>query len=245
MLCQKGKNGFKGKMIYPKSSYNIYMTPEKARELLLKRKKQLKRNLVKDVADKILALALVLILSPIILLIVIALIIEKLIIKDVERNVFYREKRVSLGKDFYLLKFRTIRKSVLQRERQQGHKAIKGLEQDPQSITPVGKIIHKIYLDEIPQLFDVIKGDMSMVGPRPLEKTDYLTVLKKGETCKSLIKPGLTGLVQIHKGTKKASFLSDYEYIYKYMTYGKFRLLLFDLKILLQTVIKVLKAEGY
>lgn len=226
---------------------NNEVSRQNARRLLLSHKYPLKIRPLKNILDKIGAAILIIILSPIIIIIIFALIIEKIAIRDVSWGLFYHENRVSLGKNFGLLKFRCIRRSAIrgERTRTQGYRNIKHLETDNKSITPVGRYIRKAYLDEIPQLFNIIKGDMGLVGPRPIAKKDYIDVINRGETCKMLIKPGLTGIVQINKGTDKATFLSDYEYIYKYMTYSQTRLCLFDFILILKTVSKVVKAEGY
>ncbi|RLI98110.1 MAG: hypothetical protein DRO99_01520 [Candidatus Aenigmatarchaeota archaeon] len=221
------------------------MNPSEARNELMQMKVPLRQKVLKAAFDRVASGIIILALSPVMALIAVAIIAERIFCTHHTEGLIYRERRVSLGKEFNILKFHTIRKDVLGEAKRKGQEKVKHLERDRENATAVGRLLLRAYLDELPQLFNVLKGDMSLVGPRPLAKIDYDAVMEKGETCKALLKPGLTGIVQVNKGTTKASLLSDYEYIYNYMKKGELGVLAMDLSILYKTISKILKAEGY
>ena len=109
---------------------------------------------------------------------------------------------------------------------------------DNQRITPLGKIIRKLSLDELPQFWNVLKGDMSFVGPRPL-LPEYLPLYNKKQKNRHNLKPGITGLAQV-KGRNTISWQLKFEYDLWYIENQSFIL---DLKILLFTVGKIFKTQ--
>ena len=109
---------------------------------------------------------------------------------------------------------------------------------DNQRITPLGKIIRKLSLDELPQFWNVLKGDMSFVGPRPL-LPEYLPLYNKKQKNRHNLKPGITGWAQV-KGRNTISWQQKFEYDLWYIENQSFIL---DLKILLFTVGKVFKTQ--
>ena len=109
---------------------------------------------------------------------------------------------------------------------------------DNQRITPLGKIIRKLSLDELPQFWNVLKGDMSIVGPRPL-LPEYLPLYNKKQKNRHNLKPGITGLAQV-KGRNTISWQQKFEYDLWYIENQSFIL---DLKILLFTVGKIFKTQ--
>ncbi len=110
---------------------------------------------------------------------------------------------------------------------------------DFERITPLGKIIRKLSLDELPQLVNVIKGEMSFVGPRPL-LPEYLPLYSKEQNQRHDVKPGITGWAQVN-GRNALSWKEKFNLDVYYVHHQSFRL---DLKILLMTVVKVFKSEG-
>jgi len=108
-----------------------------------------------------------------------------------------------------------------------------------QRITPIGKFIRQISLDEIPQLFNVLKGDMSFIGPRPL-LPDYLPLYNDMQKRRHEVKPGITGLAQV-KGRNELEWEDKFKLDVWYVDNLSF---LLDMKIFRLTVIKVLKREG-
>ena len=110
---------------------------------------------------------------------------------------------------------------------------------DSERLTSFGKIIRKLSLDELPQLINVLKGDMSLVGPRPL-LVRYLPYYKERELIRFNVKPGITGLAQIN-GRNTVSWDERFKYdIYYVENYNLF----LDIKILFLTFSKVFKSDG-
>lgn len=106
-------------------------------------------------------------------------------------------------------------------------------------ITTLGKFIRKSSLDEIPQLINVLKGDMSLVGPRPL-LMEYLTLYNERQARRHEVKPGITGWAQVN-GRNAISWEQKFEYDVWYVNNISFKT---DLKILWMTISKVFKHEG-
>jgi len=156
------------------------------------------------------------VLAPVFLLVMLALLIQG-------EGIFYLQKRPGKhNTPFNIIKFCTMRRL------RPGETA--GV-QDYKRLTPVGAWLRSYSLNELPQLFNVIKGDMSIVGPRPL-LMDYLPLYSKTEQLRHQVKPGITGLAQI-KGRNSISFKSRFQYD---VWYVKHRSHLLDIYIILQTL---------
>lgn len=110
---------------------------------------------------------------------------------------------------------------------------------DGERLTAVGKFVRKTSLDEIPQLLNVIKGDMSLVGPRPL-LVEYLPLYNQEQKRRHEVRPGITGWAQVN-GRNAISWMQKFEYDVWYVKNLSFFL---DIKILWMTVAKVFKSEG-
>jgi lipopolysaccharide/colanic/teichoic acid biosynthesis glycosyltransferase len=110
---------------------------------------------------------------------------------------------------------------------------------DAQRLTPVGKFVRKTSLDELPQLLNVLKGDMSLIGPRPL-LVEYLPLYNEKQARRHEVKPGITGWAQVN-GRNAISWEQKFEYDVWYVDHCTFST---DVKILLKTIEKVLKGEG-
>lgn len=110
---------------------------------------------------------------------------------------------------------------------------------DEQRITRFGKFIRKSSLDEIPQLFNVLRGDMSLIGPRPL-LVEYLPLYNDRQKRRHEVKPGITGWAQVN-GRNAISWEQKFEYDVWYVENMSFRL---DMKIIAMTIQKTLKSEG-
>ena len=147
------------------------------------------------------SLLLLVILSPIIVLILAGIAVDGALVPGHRGPFFLTEERGSEGKIFHLPKFRIIRMDAFREIRKtQKFQHIKPMESDPANVTKVGAVLKKFYFDELPQLFSILTGDMSFVGPRPWPLEAYYEELEKGIFRKRLIRPGLTGLVQATKG---------------------------------------------
>lgn len=144
---------------------------------------------------------------------------------------FFLQKRPGKnGKIFTIIKFKTMN----DRRGKDGN-----LLSDAERLTPVGKFARKTSLDEIPQLFNVLSGDMSLVGPRPL-LPDYLHLYNDFQKRRHEVKPGITGWAQVN-GRNAISWQQKFEYDVWYVDNLSF---LVDLKILLKTAQKVFKSDG-
>ncbi len=170
----------------------------------------------KRVLDVVLSSVLIVAFSPIIVLILLAITAEGLITPRHRGPLFLTEERGSEGETFHLPKFRIIRMDAFREIRKtQKFQHIKPMESDPANVTKVGAVLKKFYFDELPQLFSILKGDMSFVGPRPWPLEAYYEELEKGIFRKRLIRPGLTGLVQATKGieNRPSEWKLDFAYI--------------------------------
>lgn len=110
---------------------------------------------------------------------------------------------------------------------------------DSQRITKIGSLIRKTSLDELPQIFNLLKGDMSIIGPRPL-LPDYLPLYNERQRKRHLVKPGISGWAQVN-GRNAISWEQKFEYDVWYVENYSF---LLDLKIFFMTFLKVFKSEG-
>lgn len=165
------------------------------------------------------------ILSPVFLLIMLLLYFFN------QKNVFFFQERP--GKDekvFRIIKFKTMTDQKDSNGR---------LLPDAQRLTPMGKFIRKTSLDELPQLINVLKGDMSFIGPRPL-LVSYLALYNEEQKKRHLIKPGITGWAQVN-GRNALDWPEKFVLDVYYVDHISFWL---DIKILLLTIKKVIKSEG-
>lgn len=198
--------------------------------------------------DVALSLVLILLLSPLLVLIAAAIVVEGLVDREARGPVFLTEPRGSEGRIFDLPKFRIVKMEVFYRVRAtQKYQHIKPMESEPENLTRVGALLKTFYLDELPQLFSILKGDMSFVGPRPWPLEIYYEELDSGILRKKLIRPGLTGLVQANKGTEggPTEWELDYAYIgFMHATESGWTALATDLGILRRSLRTVSEGKG-
>lgn len=180
---------------------------------------------IKRILDFILSLIALIILSPLILMIGILVRIK------LGKPVIFKQKRP--GKDekiFTLYKFRT----MTDKKDEEGN-----LLPDSERLTKFGKFLRSTSLDELPELINIIKGEMAIVGPRPL-LVEYLPLYNEEQKHRHDVRPGLTGLAQINGRNTidwEEKFKEDIEYVNN-ITFIQ------DTKIILKTVVKVFKRDG-
>ena len=154
--------------------------------------------------------------------------------------VFYKRARLGLhGKGFDLIKFRTMNEGSDQKK--------SGLRTQvfDNRITNIGRALRKSYIDELPQFWNVFKGDMSIVGPRPLAVHHYERDLQQGNVTRSLIKGGLIGLGHVQKGTPEMGEpIYEYEYIDQCLKRTSLGLLWLDLIIIWRGFKVILQGKG-
>lgn len=182
-------------------------------------------NLIKPLIDRLGALLLLIFLSPLILLTAI------LIALTLGTPVVFAQKRPGLqGKIFTIYKFRS-----MSDERDSDGELLS----DAARLKGIGKMVRSLSLDELPQLWNVLRGEMSFVGPRPL-LVDYLELYNDEQKQRHNVKPGITGWAQVN-GRNAISWEKKFRYDVEYTRKISFW---FDLKIIFLTILKVFKKEG-
>lgn len=183
------------------------------------------RNFFKRVLDFILAFIGLILLSPIFFIVLILLMINN------RGKLFFFQKRP--GKNeiiFEVIKFKTMN----------DNKGADGkLLSDAERLTKLGLFLRTTSLDEIPQLINVLKGDMSLIGPRPL-LPEYLSLYNEVQKKRHMVKPGITGWAQVN-GRNAISWKNKFEYDVWYVDNVSF---LLDIKIFISTIIKVISSEN-
>lgn len=180
---------------------------------------------IKRILDFVLSLLALVILSPLILIFTIIGAIK------MKGNPFFVQKRPGKdGKIFSLIKFRT----MTNKKDKDGN-----LLPDEKRLTSYGKFLRSTSIDEVLEIINILKGDMSIIGPRPL-LVKYLPLYNEYQKHRHDVRPGLTGYAQVH-GRNAVSWEEKFDMDVKYVQHITF---MGDLKILLETVVKVLKRDG-
>jgi len=180
---------------------------------------------VKVAFDRVAAVLGLVLLSPIVLIAALVVLIA------LGRPVFFRQERPGLHKrPFVLYKFRTMRVAVDSRGRPLP---------DSERMTRLGRFLRKTSIDELPELFNVLRGDMSVVGPRPL-LTEYLPLYTPHQARRHEVRPGMTGWAQVN-GRNELSWEEKFALDVWYVDH---RSLWLDLRILLRTIAVVSRSRG-
>lgn len=180
---------------------------------------------MKRVFDFVVALLLTILVMPMMLLVAL------LIIVTMGRPVLFKQQRPGLGgQSFYIYKFRTMT-NVRDRNNEE--------LPDKDRLTKTGLILRKYSLDELPQLFNVLKGELSIVGPRPL-LMEYMALYTEKQARRHEVPPGITGWAQVN-GRNNLSWEERFELDLWYVDNHSFYL---DMKIILMTLFKVFRSEG-
>lgn len=187
--------------------------------------KMIYRNYVKRLLDIVISSVVLVVLSP--LYLVLALLVR---IKLGSPVLFYQDRPGKDGEIFKMCKFRSMTE-----ERDENGKLLP----DEIRLTRFGKWLRSTSLDELPELLSILKGEMSLVGPRPL-LVQYLPLYNERQRHRHDVRPGLTGLAQVN-GRNAISWAQKFEYDVEYTEKLSF---LLDLKIILKTVENVVKREG-
>lgn len=181
--------------------------------------------MIKRTADIFLSFVGLVFLSPAIIILIL------LVRFHLGTPVFFKQDRPGLhGKIFKMIKFRTMRNTLDNNGK---------LLPDSLRLTKLGNFMRATSLDELPELWNVLKGDMSMVGPRPL-LIEYLPLYSNTQSLRHNVRPGITGWAQVN-GRNAISWEEKFNYDIWYVENQTF---FFDMKIILMTIRKVIKREG-
>ena len=202
--------------------------------------------LAKRAFDVVVAALLLLVLSPILLVSALLLGLDMLFVPRDRGPWLYRERRITRGREFDVLKFRVLRRSALDELAAKPDSYARLYEQDTSNLTWAGAIIKRIYADELPQLFSVLRGDLSLVGPRPWPVPMVEKQVADGYDYRLRVTAGWTGPAQVRKdiGKKGESTALDLEYVRLCQTLSGLRLLRYDLGILRQSIGTMLRGRG-
>lgn len=183
------------------------------------------RNCFKRIFDFALSIIAILLLSPLLIILILTGMIK------MRGNPFFTQERPGKnGKIFKLIKFKSMNNK---------RDAEENLLPDEVRLTSYGKFIRNTSLDELPELINIFKGDMAIVGPRPL-LVKYLTRYNKTQARRHEVRPGLTGLAQVN-GRNAISWEEKFRYDVEYVDNLSF---LMDFKIICKTALKVIKHDG-
>ena len=181
--------------------------------------------IIKYLLDKIFALSLLIMLFPFLVVMCFILTIHH------SGNPLFTQTRVGLNEKFFkIIKFRTM-------NTKRDKNGI--LLDDSLRVTKIGKFLRKFSIDELPQIFNVLSGNMSFVGPRPL-LPEYLSLYNKNQKKRHNVKPGITGLAQI-MGRNNISWKQKFDFDIEYVRKQNFFL---DVNIILKSISKVIFAHG-
>jgi lipopolysaccharide/colanic/teichoic acid biosynthesis glycosyltransferase len=197
--------------------------------------------------DKLVALFFLFLTSPILLFLKIGFLFEGIFFKENRGPMFFSYNAISKGKIFKKYKIRIIKlKYIDSVGAKNGDWLAYSAEWNPKARTYLGRFVKKFYLDEIPQFYNVLIGDMSIVGPRPLSLIHYERDISQGNISRKIIKGGLLGLGHIYKGDSQfGDPIHELNYIDSYIKKSEFGILLFDLKIIWRGFLLILKGGGY
>ncbi len=208
-------------------------------------KDRIKTCILKRVFDFVVGFAIGTVFLPIIFIISAAYLIEMIFVKSSRGPLLYKEPRISGGNVIFFYKFRTFKQSVINEARKNNHVVhTKDLEGKRSNFTWVGNILNNMYLDELPQLISILKGDMSLVGPRPTNIEVTLEKRAAGDFTKDVVISGLSGPYQCVKGEGFDQQTVDTAYIDYVRKHSCIMIVLKDIKILLKTIKVLLKAKG-
>ena len=210
-------------------------------------KEPLAPRFFKTLFDKLVAASLLLASLPVLLAMKVAFVIEGWLIPENKGPMFFFYNAISAGKIVPKYKIRLIKTKYIEPEgANRGDWIAYSAEWTPESRTYVGRFVKKFYLDELPQFYSILKGEMSIVGPRPLAVIHYERDLAQGNVTRRLLKGGLLGLGHINKGTSEmGSPEYEYEYVDQYLKRSSWGLLMLDFWIIWRGIKVIAKGGGH
>lgn len=201
----------------------------------------------KRIFDCVVSISILIFFSPLIFLFLVLIFLEHCMRLRPFDPLFYTETRWSEGKEFPLHKFNIFKQEVIDGMRERGEFIhTKTLERN-NSLLYIGWVLKQIYLDELPQLWNVLVGDMSIVGPRPMNAEVHKELTARGENDKNRIRAGITGHYQASckLNCNSGSQLELDRYYVEYCAHNPwYKVLLFDMTILYRIIKVIIKARG-
>jgi len=192
----------------------------------------------------VISAALIVLLLPLLVFVLVAYGLDVILSARDRGALFYSEPRISRGRTFELLKFRALRRDVLPEMRAAGGHA-RLYEADQGNLTWLGRrILKPWYLDELPQLLNVLRGDLSLVGPRAWPPPMVRRQVADGVEYRNRIMAGITGPAQVSKGAGISYAELDLAYVEACRTLGGWALVRHDLGIIRRTLSVLARGEG-
>jgi lipopolysaccharide/colanic/teichoic acid biosynthesis glycosyltransferase len=197
---------------------------------------------VKRLLDVPIASVFGLLLLPVAAAVLVVMAVDMLLVPRDRGGFLHRERRISGGREFELLKFRTLRAAVLRAMPSGGY--VRQFEHEASNLTWAGRhVLKPWYLDELPQLLNILIGSMSLVGPRPWPRAEVAQQSAEGFDYRNQIVAGWTGPAQVQKGGSATGPWPDLHYVEACQSWGPLRLLRYDLCIIVATL-SVLARRG-
>ena len=227
-------------------------------EQIEKKYNELKKKMwLKHAFDRILALIFLILTLPFFIVVAILIKVDGWLHPESRGGIFYREPRISAGKPFQIVKFRTVTEGAIEWVKENPPARTISAHKDT---TWAGRFILKWYLDELPQLWNVLKGEMSIVGPRPHIIEHHEDEIRQGCLYRNYLKGGILGIPQACKGYSKYSRMyeemlqkhrSQHEilntldglYARKCLELSSWRILLFDLALIFEGIVVILAGD--
>ncbi len=199
----------------------------------------------KRLLDIVVSLAVLILTLPFSLLVLLLIKTEHVLRGRPFDPLFYSETRMSYGQPFQLIKFNIFKyEQILAAQKNGVFIHTKDYEHNG-GIIKVGWVLKQIYMDELPQFFSVLKGDLSIVGPRPVNIEVHRLLKSRGITDKDRVPAGITGPFQSYKGmSNRGADVLDQEYADYYHSQPWYKILKYDLRIMMRTILVVLRAKG-
>lgn len=196
--------------------------------------------------DKVLIVLALLMFAPILLIIYLAFLLEAYVVGNDRGPLLTGYIAADRGKPFMKLKFRVVKGNLIDVDKlKRGDYKDLPSDKKKENWSRLGGILKKYYLDELPQLLNILKGDMSIVGPRPLAWTHYEQIVAQGNVNRTVMKAGIFSYTHVSKGTADFANLElEYRYIEKYMKTPPGLMIFVDLGIILKGIRMIFKGEG-